>query len=459
MKWTDAFKLAQQYYLAHGNLLVPQGYISDGLNLYYWISNQRRRYAIGQKQNSTDEVADKEIQKELSQFDEIVAGEVHCPPDSSSVRSESCEQGDSASVHTDSCSQGMSANNSANKSVNKSTNRSPKPLTAEQIAALESIGMVWNANDFAWERAFAVAEAYHKEHGNLRVPLGYVRDGVDLNYWLRSQRQIRSGTQKNRKSAMTEEHVRRLDSIGMPWQPYDDAWEKSFAVAQKYYREHGNLIVPKHYEVDGVNLSHWIWAQRRIVNGTASETGRKLTEEQIRRLEDIGMVWVPKSKGFSYYYGLAKKFYDACGHTDFPEGEVTVAGEALPESGEALAAWKAQQEHGDFLEKKSGRAKEKRAMLREIGICMDQSLPPWERKYRAAEEYYREHGDLLVPFSYVTEDGIQLGKWISNQRVRRRGTWGTPPTEEQIQKLDAIGMSWDESRNRGKWNKPKSQLG
>ncbi len=335
MKWNDAFKIAETYYHEHGNLLVPRGYSFDGFNLYNWISKQRYRYSMSSSYFSVSK------KNQLEQTEQLAKA--------------------------------------YSKSQTTQTVQKESPLTEDQIAALNSIGMIWNLDDYAWERAFAVA--------------------------------------------------------------------------QKYYREHGNLLVPKHYEEDGVNLSHWIWTQRRIANGTNGVSSRKLTDEQIRRLESIGMEWAPKSKGFSYYYALAKRFYDAYGHTDFPKGDVTVDSEVFPESGESLAAWKREQEMGDFFEKNGSRAWERQRLLCEIGIDPAKKLTAWDKKYLAAERYYREHGDLLVPYSYITEGGITLGKWISSQRMKRRGTWGKPLTEEQICRLDAIGMSWDETENRGKRNK------
>ena len=396
MKWNDAFNLAERYYGEHGNLLVPLDCVLDGYALGRWIEWQRRRYSATRKQPR---------QSHASQNPQ--------------PRRSSCT-----------------------------------PLMEEQIARLDSIGMVWNLADFAWERAFSVAEAYYQEHGNLAVPSDYCVDGVNLNSWIRTQRQIQNGTLGGRKSRLTEEQVRRLDSIGMTWEPYGARWERSFAAAEAYYREHGDLDVPSHYERDGVDLSRWLWLQRRMANGMDGGTARKLTQEQIRRLSAIGMDWEPKPKtnGFSYYYALAKKIYDAYGHTDFPEGEVTVHGEILPESGEALRAWKREQEQGDFIHgtAKGGWPWERRALLLEIGIGTAKQPTAWVVKYRAAEAYYREHGNLLVPCSYVTEDGIRLGDWVSKQRRRRKGTYGTPLTNAQIEKLDAIGMSWDESKNRGK---------
>ena len=59
--------------------------------------------------------------------------------------------------------------------------------------------------------------------------------------------------------------------------------------------------------------------------------------------------------------------------------------------------------------------------------------------YNAAEDYYREHKNLLVPANYMTTDGIKLSQWVSALRKRcRKGELG----EEQIERLNMIGMDW-----------------
>ena len=59
--------------------------------------------------------------------------------------------------------------------------------------------------------------------------------------------------------------------------------------------------------------------------------------------------------------------------------------------------------------------------------------------YNAAEDYYQEHQNLLVPVNFVTADGIKLGQWISSLRKRcRKGELD----EGQIERLNAIGMDW-----------------
>ena len=67
--------------------------------------------------------------------------------------------------------------------------------------------------------------------------------------------------------------------------------------------------------------------------------------------------------------------------------------------------------------------------------------------FAAAERYYREHGDLLVPRGYQTEDGLRLGVWISNQRSKRKRLVRGRLTDDQVQRLSSIGMVWDSAQD------------
>ena len=71
----------------------------------------------------------------------------------------------------------------------------------------------------------------------------------------------------------------------------------------------------------------------------------------------------------------------------------------------------------------------------------------WDMYFAAAERYYREHGDLLVPRGYQTEDGLKLGVWVSNQRSKRKRLVRGHLTDEQIQRLSRIGMVWDSAQD------------
>jgi len=66
----------------------------------------------------------------------------------------------------------------------------------------------------------------------------------------------------------------------------------------------------------------------------------------------------------------------------------------------------------------------------------------WEDWYALARKYYREHGDLRIPRSYVTPDGSKLGRWIERQRAAVHGKGTYAISEDQIRSLDRIGMQW-----------------
>src|SRR5699024_8555410 len=74
----------------------------------------------------------------------------------------------------------------------------------------------------------------------------------------------------------------------------------------------------------------------------------------------------------------------------------------------------------------------------------------WEQYYQAAALYRAEHGDLLVPKRYVTDEGLSLGSWIITQRSVRSGRVPGKLTESQITRLDALGMVW-ENRLESAW--------
>ena len=54
--------------------------------------------------------------------------------------------------------------------------------------------------------------------------------------------------------------------------------------------------------------------------------------------------------------------------------------------------------------------------LENIGMVWDAFSEKWERGFAAAAQYYAEHGNLVMPVSYTTKDGLRLGVWVRNQK-------------------------------------------
>ena len=63
----------------------------------------------------------------------------------------------------------------------------------------------------------------------------------------------------------------------------------------------------------------------------------------------------------------------------------------------------------------------------------------WEQRFDDLLKYREMHGDVLVPSSYTTADGANLGKWVAQQRWKKRRN---QLCEDFVARLDDIGFVW-----------------
>ena len=115
--------------------------------------------------------------------------------------------------------------------------------------------------------------------------------------------------------------------------------------------------------------------------------------------------------------------------------------------------WVAGQRRACAENKLTAAQKEK---LTEIGMAWDrpQSIQ-WQNAYRRAEEYYRQNGNLNIPYTYCTADGYKLGQWLARQKSARKEPGKNSNcvmTSERAEKLEKIGIVWDAAgQKKGNW--------
>lgn len=285
----------------------------------------------------------------------------------------------------------------------------------------------------SWDLYYKHAEKYYKEHGNLEIPARYItEDGYALGRWIFNQKSIRKG---NIDGNLTELQIEKLDRIGMIWESYSDInWERNYLAAEKYFEETGNLNIPaKYITKEGIPLGSWISALR-----TWRKSGihsKYLTDERISKLNKIGMIWDALDYFWETNYAAAEKYFHENGNLNVPATYITKDGIRLGAWISRLRALRRNETKG------TPPSDEQIARLDEIGmIWAGQVDAKWEKGYSAAKEYAKRNGDLLVPTSYVTEDGFKLGTWIQRQRrVYQKGTI----LESRKNKLIDIGMVWE----------------
>ena len=302
-------------------------------------------------------------------------------------------------------------------------------LGKDRIQKLENIGMVWGSTrDVSWQRYYAFAEAYYREHGDLNVPCDYPKkDGIDLVSWVRRMRVYRkSGIQR---SYLTDERIAELDKIGMIWNVPDYLWEANFAEALAFYKKNGHLNIPVDYVApNGLKIGMWIRRQRALRAGKL-KNGAPPTPQQISRLNEIGMVWENHSEAaWCRGYGACLDYHKEHGDLDVPTMYVS-------SNGYRLGAWLAdRREIG-----RDRHSAEQQRQLDELGMIWVKP-DPWEVRYELARQYYEKHGNLNIPAKYKA-DGIWLSKWLNEQKHIYLGKRGAKRlTEDQLQRLIDIGF-------------------
>lgn len=355
-KWKLMYELAKQYYEKNKNLRIPQTYqTEEEHSLGSWICNQRLAYK------------NRFIPKEL---------------------------------RTNSLS----------------------PLSDEQVRLLESIGMEWNLKDRfekTWFQYYEDACKFHQKYGHLRVPQSYqTEDERSLGAWIANQRlayknrSIPKEMRKNGFSPLTDEQVRLLESIEMEWDlknRFEIIWIQNYEKAKEYYEINKDLLVPSRYVCeDGTRLGAWIANQRLAYkNRSIPKEKRKnsltpLTDEQVKLLEDIGMVWsvhkVPK---------LTKQKQDLTNRLENIEKEIQSKNISIETN-----KWLTKQFQ---LQEQNKLTRNQLAMLKNIGVYSTLAYHTYFKKaflevFKKVIYYFRDHKTLLDPTD-ITRLGWTYEEW------------------------------------------------
>ncbi|MBQ7932915.1 MAG: helicase associated domain-containing protein [Clostridia bacterium] len=173
-------------------------------------------------------------------------------------------------------------------------------MTEEQIRLLEDIGIVWETgSEDIWYRYYEETRAFFIANQHLIVPKA---NNVYLNRWINQQRKA------FQKGQLSKQQITMLENIGMQWE-LSDPWKNGYVHAQQYYEQNDNLLVPVKYECgDGYKLGFWIKTQRQQYSEGV------ISEDQIQRLESIGMVWNSQNHSWQNSYQMAKNFFEKHRH-------------------------------------------------------------------------------------------------------------------------------------------------
>lgn len=153
-------------------------------------------------------------------------------------------------------------------------------LPPDRQQRLAALGFCTDAFQDAWASRFRQLAAFHSLHGHCRLPRApsAQRQHPGLYSWLHHQLHLwKQGT-------LADDRRRRLEGLGVEFEPHDAAWEARFLELLHFRRESGHVNVPTQWPPNQ-GLANWVVVQRQRWRGAQ---GAALTPTQQSRLQACG---------------------------------------------------------------------------------------------------------------------------------------------------------------------------
>lgn len=299
-----------------------------------------------------------------------------------------------------------------------------------------------------WDFCYSILQEFYHEYGQYPHSRTCYR-GIKIGRWLSEQILY---IQHNSLSVARKERLEMLpgwSTFLIERQPTRRTFDDYYKELLVYFEREGHIDIPQSYinPSTGCKLGLYLTRLRNIRKKT--DRGH-LSQDQINRLNALGMKWVKREhpyRDFDYYYQQLIKFYRREGNIKVPTRFID------PDTGCHL---------GNFIncvrQAKRGTGHDivltdrQIEMLNDLGMVWQvQASPlPFDTYYEELLRYYRREGHIRVPGNYIVpENGCKLGKFIQRMRAIRAGTASSGfITQEQIAKLDAMGMVWNASNSK-----------
>mgnify|MGYP004524839931 CR=1 FL=1 len=301
--WNMMYELAKKYYKHYGDLKISRkfktinGYDTDenGYKLGVWINNQKAYY----KKGSPSEDKIKKLEEIGMIFENV--NDVTWNMMYELAKKYYKHYGDLKISRKFKTINGYDTDENGYKlgvwiNNQKAYYKKGSP-SEDKIKKLEEIGMIFeNVNDVTWNMMYELAKKYYKHYGDLKISRkfktinGYDTDenGYKLGVWINNQKAY------YKKGSPSEDKIKKLEEIGMIFENVNDVtWNMMYELAKKYYKHYGDLKISRKFKTingydtdeNGYKLGVWINNQKAYYKkGSPSE-------DKIKKLEEIGMMW------------------------------------------------------------------------------------------------------------------------------------------------------------------------
>jgi len=261
-KWLMGYECLRRFFSLNGNLDVSEDEEFEGFNLGSWVQYQRthRNSLSADRRKLLEEIGfkfDPLDKKWESGFSCLVAykrREGHCLVPGGHIEGN--------------FKLGVWASSQRQKRESLSENRKRR---------LSSLGFEWNVADNRWEKGYSILVEFASRNGNCLVPSKHIQNGFKLGVWV--------GTQRTKKSKLSQEKINRLNNLGFVWDALAEKWEIGFLSLVEFRRREGVCLVPYAHVENGYKLGAWVALQRKSFHASDLDSTR------IKRLTALGFVW------------------------------------------------------------------------------------------------------------------------------------------------------------------------
>ena len=273
-----------------------------------------------------------------------------------------------------------------------------------------------------WPEMYQRLASYKKQFNSTLVPRTYCKSDPKLWAWVNRQRESR------KKDTLSYDREKQLNELDFVW----DIWEDMYSHMMQYKEREGHCNVPQKHQEDGKNLGVWLNNQRQ------SRSNGLLDANQETRLTEVEVVWDIQARQWENMYALLMQYKEREGDCNVPQKH--------KEDGKRLGVWLNNQRQSQTNGRRLDPDVEDR--LTELGVVWDIQSKQWEEMFAVLLRYKEREGNCNAPFRYRTEDGVNLGMWLNNQRKAKKCGKLAPEKEKRLRKLGIVWSpksSWDGS--------------
>ena len=161
---------------------------------------------------------------------------------------------------------------------------------------------------------------------------------------------------------------------------------------------------------------------------------QSLSNEQIKRLKDLGIIWNCESVSWETAFNYAVEYSKEHGTLQMP-------GQYKDRDGFCLGNWIRAQRKKKFAGTLSA---ERINRLEAIGMdWISKRAREWEIHFENSKIYFEQHGNLNMPTSFVDDTGFNLGRWVRRMEKEKSKLKVSGENGNQIARLEKIGIHWE----------------